>query len=87
MPAPSLVRARGRLTCALVHALLGHVLVLVDPFTVALEEDLHGWHGFTAQDDGVAFDDVGIIWLLHEVRQRSRSRWDGLGKGFAVIIS
>ncbi len=30
-------------TCDLVQALSGHVIILVDPFSVAFEVDLCGW--------------------------------------------
>lgn len=75
------------LTCGLVQALVGHVLVLVHPLPVALEEDLHGGHGPAAQHDGVALDDVGIVRLLQEMGQRPRGGGDGLGQGLAVLIS
>lgn len=60
------------LTCAKVGVLLGHVLTLVDPFAVALEEDLKSWLGLTPQLDGVALDDVGINRLLQELGQGCR---------------
>lgn len=52
--------------------LLGHVLALVNPFTVALEEDLERGPGLTPELDGVALDDVGIDGLLQEPRQGPR---------------
>lgn len=52
--------------------LLGHVLTLVDPFAVALEEDLKSRLGLTPQLDGVALDDVGINRLLQELGQGCR---------------
>lgn len=60
------------LTCAKVGVLLGHVLTLVDPFAVALEEDLKSRLGLTPQLDGVALDDVGINRLLQELGQGCR---------------
>lgn len=60
------------LTRGLVQALVGHVLVLVHPLPVAFEEDLHGRHSTAAQHDGVALDDVGIVWLLQEMGQSPR---------------
>lgn len=59
-------------TCAEVGVLLGHVLTLVDPFAVALEEDLKSRLGLTPQLDGVALDDVGINRLLQELGQGCR---------------
>lgn len=43
-----LPKATLALTCSLIHAFLRHVLILMDPFTIALEENLHSWHSFTA---------------------------------------
>ena len=59
-------------TCPQVGVLLRHVLALVDPFAVALEEDLQGGPSLTPQLDGVALDDVGVNGLLQEVRQCPR---------------
>lgn len=50
--------------------LLRHVLALMDPFAVALEEDLQSGASATSELDGVALDDVGVHGLLQEVRQR-----------------
>lgn len=47
--------------------LLRHVLALVDPFAVALEEDLESGPSLTPELDGVALDDVSINGLLQEV--------------------
>lgn len=58
--------------------LLRHVLALVDPFAVALEEDLKRWPSLTPQLDGVTLDDVGIHRLLQEV---------GQGPGLAMLQS
>lgn len=66
---------------------MGHVLVLVHPLAVALEEDLHGGRGAAAQHDGVALDDVGVVGLLQEMGQRPRGRGQGLGQGLAVLIA
>lgn len=52
--------------------LLGHVLALVHPLPVALEEDLEGGPSLTPELDGVALDDVSVDGLLQEVRQRPR---------------
>lgn len=52
--------------------LLRHVLALVDPFTVALEEDLKSRPGLTPELDGVTLDDVSINRLLQEVGQCPR---------------
>lgn len=52
--------------------LLGHVLALVDPFAVALEEDLESRPSLTPELDGVALDDVRVNRLLQEARQRPR---------------
>lgn len=75
------------LTRVLVHVFLDRVLVLVNPFPVALEENLQGGCGTAPQADRVALDDIGVFWLLQEVRQRpadggrvgngvSRSSWE-----------
>lgn len=52
--------------------LLRHVLALVDPFTIALEEDLECRPSLTPELDGITFDNVGIDRLLQEVRQGPR---------------
>lgn len=58
---------------------MGKVLVLVHPLPVAFEEDLQGGCGPTAQLDGVAFDDVGVLRLLDEVRQGALRRGQAVG--------
>ena len=63
------VRARCAHTGAQVGVLLGQVLALMDPFPVALEEDLQCGLGPAAQLDGVALDDVGVVGLLQEAGQ------------------
>lgn len=69
---------RLHLTRVQVLILLGEVLVLVHPLPVAFEEDLQRGGGPTAQLNGVAFDDVGILRLLDEVRQGALRRGVGL---------
>lgn len=32
-----------KMTCDLVQALSGHVIILIDPFSVTFEVDLRGW--------------------------------------------
>lgn len=59
-------------TCCEVSVLLRHVLALVDPFTIALEEDLERRPSLTPELDGITFDNVGIDRLLQEVRQGPR---------------
>lgn len=49
--------------------LLRDVLALVDPFTVALEEDLQSGPSSTPELDGIAFDDVSVNRLLQELGQ------------------
>ena len=63
------MRARCAHTGAQVGVLLGQVLALMDPFPVALEEDLQCGLGPAAQLDGVALDDVGVVGLLQEAGQ------------------
>ena len=46
------------------------MLALVDPFTVALEEDLESGPSLTLELDGVALDDVSVNGLLQEAGQR-----------------
>lgn len=58
------------LTGGLVHALLHHVLLLMDPLAVALEVDLRGGRGLAVQVDGLVLDDVRLLWLHQEVRER-----------------
>ena len=60
------VRGAWLRTGAQVGVLLGQVLALMDPFPVALEEDLQRGLGPAAQLDGVALDDVGVVRLLQE---------------------
>lgn len=49
--------------------LLRHVLTLVDPFAVALEEDLKSRPSLTPELDGVALDDVSVNGLFQEAGQ------------------
>lgn len=58
------------LTRALVHALLHHVLLLMNPLAVALEVDLRGRRGFAVQVNGLVLDDVRLLRLHQEVRER-----------------
>lgn len=60
------------LTCHHISELLNHVLALVDPFSIALKEDLERRPGLTPQLDGIAFDDVGINRLLQEAGEGPR---------------
>lgn len=60
--------------------LLGHVLALVDPFTVALEEYLESGPSLTSELDGVALDDVSINRLLQEV-------WKGPGLAMLQVFT
>ena len=72
-------------TSVLIHVLLRRVLILMDPFPVALEEDLQGRYGPTAQLDGVALHDVGILWFLKEVGEGAWDRrqvlWHNISSG------
>lgn len=62
--------------------LLRHVLALVDPFTVALEEDLKSGPSLTPELDGVTLDDVSINGLFQEVWQgRSLAMLQGFTSG------
>lgn len=70
---PWIIGSLWLLTSVLIHVLPGHMFILVHPFSITLEEDLQGGHSPTEQLDRVALDDVGIFWLLHEVRQGT---WD-----------
>ena len=63
------------------------MLILMDPLAVAFEEYLHGWPCFAPQCNGVALDDISIVWLLYEMRQSSRSRWDGVREDFTTVGS
>lgn len=71
---PSLIPHRQTLmavlTRCLVHALLHRVLLLMDPFAVALEVDLRGRRGLAVQVDGLVLDDVRLLWLHQKVRER-----------------
>lgn len=59
-------------TCPKVGVLLRCMLALVNPFTVALEEDLESGPSLTPELDGVILDNVRINRLLEEVRQCPR---------------
>lgn len=63
------------------------MLILMDPLAIAFEEYLHGWPCFALQCNGVALDDISIIWLLYEMRQRPRSGWDGIREDFTIVGS
>lgn len=58
---------------------MGKVFVLVHPLPVAFEEDLQCGRRSAAQLDGVAFDDVGVLRLLDEVRQGALCRRRAVG--------
>lgn len=59
-------------TCPQVGVLLRHVLALVNPFAVALEEDLESGLSLTPELDGVTLDDVSVDRLFQEVGQCPR---------------
>ena len=63
------------------------MLILMDPLAIAFEEYLHGWPCFAPQCNGVALDDISIIWLLYEMRQRPRSGWDGIREDVTIVGS
>lgn len=58
--------------------LLRHVLTLVDPLAIALEEDLKSGSSLTPELDGIALDDVSIHGLFEKMRQ---------GHGLAMLQS
>lgn len=59
-------------TCPQISVLLRRMLALVDPFTVALEEDLESGPSLTPELDGVTLDNVGIDRFFQEVGQCPR---------------
>lgn len=74
------------LTSDLVQALLGDVLVLVDPFPVALEVDLRGRVGTAHELHGFVLDNVGVLGLQQKMGQRlGRSRRERVGQDLAVL--
>lgn len=78
----------GWLTGGLVPVLLCDMVILADPFAVALEVDLCGGEGAAAQLDRLVLHDVGILRLLEEVGQwLSWCRWEGVREHLAARIS
>lgn len=76
----------GLLTGGLVQALLGDVVVLVDPLPVALEVDLGGGVGAADKLHRLVLHDVGILRLQQKVRQGLRwGRGEGVRQHIAVL--
>lgn len=74
------------LTGDLVQALLGDVVVLVDPLPVAFEVDLGGWVGTAHELHRLVLHDVGVLRLQQEVREGlRRRRGEGVGQHVTVL--
>lgn len=58
-------------TCSQLDVFQGCVLVLVNPLSIALEEDLQRRSSPAFKLNWIAFDDVRVIRLLKEARQGS----------------
>lgn len=59
----------GLLTSDLIQALLGDVVVLVDPLPVALEVDLGGRVGAADELHWLVLHNVGVLRLQQKVRE------------------
>lgn len=76
----------GLLTGDLVQALLGDVVILVDPLPVALEVDLGGGVGAADELHRLVLHDVGVLRLQQKVREGlRRGRGEGVGQHVAVL--
>lgn len=53
------------------------VVLLMDPFTIALEVDLGGRAGFTVQVHRLILHNISFFRLNKEMWQRFRVRWKG----------
>ncbi len=75
-------------TCDRVQTLLGHMVVLVHPFSVAFEVYLRGRRSLAGKFDRSVFHYEGVLWLALEFRQRfGRGRWKWVRENFAVIAA
>lgn len=59
-------------TCGRVHVMLDQVLILVNPFAVALEVDLSGRGRAASEGHWLVLNDINIIRLHQEVWQQVR---------------
>lgn len=76
----------GLLTSDLVQALLGDMVVLVDPLPVALEVDLGGGVGAADELHRLVLHDIGVLRLQQKVREGlRRGRGEGVGQHVAVL--
>lgn len=55
-------------TCGWVDSPFNQVVILVNPFAIALEVDLRGRSGATGQSDRLVFHDKLVLRLHQEVR-------------------
>lgn len=60
------------LTRVLVNPFFHRVLLLVNPFAVALKVDLGSRRGFAVKVNRLVLDNVGLLWLHQKHRQRLR---------------
>lgn len=75
-------------TCNRVQTLLGHMVILVHPFSIAFEVYLSGRSSLAGKFDRSVFHYEGVLWLALEFRQWfSRSRRKRIRENFAVIAA
>lgn len=85
---PHLLVNMANFTCNRVQTLLGHMVILVHPFSVAFEVYLSGWSSLAGKFDRSVFHYEGVLWLALEFRQWfGRRRRKGVRENFAVIAA
>lgn len=83
----SLVYTRVCFTCDLVQALSGHMIVLVDPFSVTFKVDLCGRWSSTPQLDWTVLYDESVLRFKQEFWEGlCRRWWEGVGENLGVAV-
>lgn len=79
---------KARFTCDRVQTLFSNVVVLVHPFSIALEVYLRGRRSLAGELDWSVFHNEGVLRFTLEFRQRfGRSGRKGVRKNLAVIAA
>lgn len=80
-------KCKGKLTRSFIYSLIYYVVLLMNPFTIALEVDLGGRAGFTIQVHRLILHNISFFRLNKEMWQRFRwVRWKGFWEFMKKVI-
>lgn len=80
-------KCNAKLTRGFVYPLIYYVVLLMNPFTIALEVDLGGRAGFTIQVHRLILHNISFFRLNKEMWQRLRRiRWKGFWEFVKKIV-